>query len=80
VNAGKTWVKVGLSRISMVRYPRERDVVVVTFNQEYRSNNLSNTMLKQQYWLKEDGRWKVIYEGTPEAGIAHRPSTKTASR
>ncbi len=80
VNAGKTWVKVDLSRISMVRYPRERDVVVVTFNQEYRSNNLSNTMRKQQYWLKEDGRWKVIYEGTPEAGIAHRPSTKTASR
>jgi murein L,D-transpeptidase YafK len=80
VNSGKSWVKVELSRVSMVRYPRERDVVVVTFNQEYRSNNLSNTMLKQQYWLKEDGRWKVIYEGTPEAGIAHRPPTKTASR
>jgi murein L,D-transpeptidase YafK len=80
VNSGKSWVKVGLSRISMVRYPRERDVVVVTFNQEYRSNNLSNTMLKQLYWLKEDGRWKVIYEGAPEPGIAHRPSTKTESR
>jgi len=80
VNSGKSWVKVELSRVSMVRYPRERDVVVVTFNQEYRSNNLSNTMLKQQYWLKEDGRWKVIYEGAPEAGIAHRPPTKTASR
>ncbi len=80
VNSGKSWVKVELSRVSMVRYPRERDVVVVTFNQEYRSNNLSNTMLKQQYWLKEDGRWKVIYEGVPEAGIAHRPPTKTALR
>jgi murein L,D-transpeptidase YafK len=63
VNTGKTWVKVALSRVTMVRYPRERDFVVVTFDQEYRSNNLSNTMRKQQYWLKEDGRWKVLYEG-----------------
>jgi murein L,D-transpeptidase YafK len=64
VNTGKKWVKVGLSRVSIFRYPREGDFVVVNFEQDYRSNNLSNVMRKQQYWIKEAGRWKIVYEGT----------------
>ena len=63
VAAGKKWIKVGLSRIGMFRYPGERDFVVVTFEQDYRSNGLSNVMKKRQYWVKEDGRWKILYEG-----------------
>lgn len=63
VNAARKWIKVGLSRIGMFRYPRERDFVVVTFEQNYRSNGLSNVMKKRQYWVKEDGRWKILYEG-----------------
>ena len=63
VNAAKKWIKVGLSRIGMFRYPRERDFVVVSFEQDYRSNGLSNVIKKRQYWLKEDGRWKILYEG-----------------
>jgi murein L,D-transpeptidase YafK len=63
VNAAKNWIKVGLGRVSMLRYPRERDVVVVTFVQDYRSNGLSNVMKKRQYWAKEAGAWKIIYEG-----------------
>lgn len=63
VNAAKRWIKVELSEISMLRYPRERDFVVVTFEQDYRSSGLSNVMRKRQYWLKEGARWKIIYEG-----------------
>ncbi len=63
VAAGKKWIKVGLARIGMFRYPSERDFVVVSFDQDYRSNGLSNVMKKRQYWVKEDGRWKIIYEG-----------------
>jgi len=63
VNAGKKWIKVGLSRIGMFRYPSERDFVVVTFEQDYRSSGLSNVMKKRQYWVKEEGRWKILYEG-----------------
>jgi murein L,D-transpeptidase YafK len=63
VNAGKRWVEVGLARVAMFRYPRERDFVVVTFDQKYRSNNLSNTMRKRQYWIREADRWKILYEG-----------------
>jgi murein L,D-transpeptidase YafK len=63
VNAGKKWITVGLSRIGMFRYPSERDFVVVTFEQDYRSSGLSNVMKKRQYWVKEEGRWKILYEG-----------------
>lgn len=63
VNGGKRWIKVGVSKVAMIRYPRERDFVVVTFDQDYRSDGLSNVMRKRQYWVKEDNRWKIIYEG-----------------
>ena len=63
VNAGRKWIKVGASRISMFRYPRESDFVVVTFDQDYRSDGLSNVMRKRQYWVKENARWKILYEG-----------------
>jgi murein L,D-transpeptidase YafK len=63
VNEAKRWVKVGVRRVSMFRYPRESDFVVVTFEQDYRSNSLSNVMRKRQYWIREDARWKIVYEG-----------------
>ena len=63
VAAARNWIKVNLGRVTMLRYPRERDVVVVTFDQDYRSDGLSNVMKKRQYWAKEAGRWKIIYEG-----------------
>ncbi|MDA8110215.1 MAG: L,D-transpeptidase family protein [Betaproteobacteria bacterium] len=67
VNSAKAWIKVDLSDVSMLRYPRER-FVVVSFTQDYRSNNLSNVMSKKQYWAKEGGAWKIIYEGPAGAG------------
>jgi murein L,D-transpeptidase YafK len=63
VNSGKSWIKVEANNISMFRNPGKEDYVVVTFEQDYKSNNLSNVMTKRQYWIKEDGRWKIIYEG-----------------
>jgi len=62
VNAGKSWIKVSVSRVSMFRYPRE-NFVIVSFDQDYRSTNLSNAMRKRQYWIREDGRWRILYEG-----------------
>jgi len=63
VNAGKSWIQVGVSKVAMFRYPREGDFVVVTFDQDYRSSGLANRMSKRQYWIREDGRWKILYEG-----------------
>lgn len=63
VNAAKAWIRISLAQVSMLRYPREADFVAVSFEQDYRSSNLSNTMRKLQYWKKEKGRWRIIYEG-----------------
>ena len=63
VNAGKEWIKVKTENLSMFRNPGKEELVVVTFEQDYRSNNLSNQMKKRQYWIREDGAWKIIYEG-----------------
>ena len=61
VNAAKRWIKVGLRHVSMFRYPREGDFVVVNFDQDYKSDGLSNVMRKRQYWVKEGGGWKILY-------------------
>jgi murein L,D-transpeptidase YafK len=63
VNAGKQWIKVATENISMFRDPGKDAYVVVTFEQDYQSSNLANRMQKRQYWIKEDGRWKIVYEG-----------------
>jgi len=63
VNDGKEWIKVKLSDLSVFRNPGNDDMAVVTFEQDYQSNNLTNRMKKRQYWIREDGTWKILYEG-----------------
>ena len=63
INSGKSWIKVGTGNISMFRNPGKEEHVVVTFEQDYRSSNLSNQMKKRQYWIKEGGHWKIVFEG-----------------
>ncbi len=63
VNAGKTFVKVQLSNVSLFRYPGKDNLIVVTFDQDYRSNNLNNQMRKRQYWMQDGTAWKIVYEG-----------------
>jgi murein L,D-transpeptidase YafK len=62
VNAGKSWVKVGVSDMSVFGNSDGEDMVVVTFAQDYRSSNLSNRTVKRQYWSRDQGRWRVVYE------------------
>jgi len=63
VNSTKSWVRVGITDVSMFVYPEQPHMVVVDFEQDYSSNNLSNRMKKRQYWIKLDNGWKIIYEG-----------------
>jgi murein L,D-transpeptidase YafK len=64
VNAAKRWIKVGLANVSVLRAAGHDGVVEVTFDQDYRSNNLSQRVRKRQYWVEEAGRWKIAYEST----------------
>jgi murein L,D-transpeptidase YafK len=62
VNAGKEWVKVGMEDVSLFAYPGVKDLMVVNFTQDYRSNNLSNKTQKRVFWIREDGRWRILHE------------------
>jgi murein L,D-transpeptidase YafK len=63
VNSGKDWIKIKFSNVSIFRNPGNEEFVVVTFDQDYQSSNLSNQMRKRQYWVREGGTWKIAYEG-----------------
>lgn len=63
VASGKTWIKVELDRISMLRSPGKDELVEVTFDQRYESNNHDDQRRKKQYWIKENGQWRIAYEG-----------------
>ncbi len=62
VNAAKTWIKVELNKVSLMLYPERPDFALVSFEQVYKSSNLSDRTLKRQYWVRENGRWKIIHE------------------
>lgn len=62
VNQGKTWIKVALSRVSIFEYPGQKNMYMVSFEQDYRSNNLDNVMHKRQYWVNQNGNWKIVAE------------------
>jgi murein L,D-transpeptidase YafK len=56
--------RITLSNLSIFRYPdSKQQMAVVNFNQDFKSDRLDNRMRKRQYWLLEDGQWKILYEG-----------------
>ncbi len=64
VAAGKTFVGVELQNLGVLGYPDEPDMVAVTFNQDYRSNNFNARANKRQFWRQDsDGQWRIVYEG-----------------
>jgi murein L,D-transpeptidase YafK len=62
VNSGKAWVKVGVDDVSLFAYPGVKDMMMVTFRQDYRSSNLSKRTMKRQYWVREGGEWRILLE------------------
>lgn len=69
VNAAKKFMQIDVSDVSVFGYPDEADLVVVTFEQAYKSDNFNSTSRKRQYWrLGEDGRWRIVSEGAAGAG------------
>lgn len=62
VNASKTWIKIGLDRVGLMLYPERPDFALVSFEQNYQSNNLSDRTVKRQFWNRENGRWKIVHE------------------
>lgn len=69
VNESKNYIKVSLSDLSLFTYPNNPDLMVATFKQHYQSDNYQSESRKRQYWLREQGKWRIAYEGEPLKGI-----------
>jgi murein L,D-transpeptidase YafK len=66
VNAAKNFVKVEMSNLSVFEYATQANqapMMMVTFEQTYKSSNNNSKMKKRQFWQREDGRWKIVFEG-----------------
>ncbi|MDX1503231.1 MAG: L,D-transpeptidase family protein [Thermoanaerobaculia bacterium] len=62
VNAGKRWVRVGISQLGLYAYPGEEGMVVADFRQDYESDGFRSSVRKRQYWRREAGRWRIVLE------------------
>ena len=80
VNAAKKWIKVQLEAVSVLRSPGREPLIVVTFEQDYRSSSLSQRTRKRQYWALEDGRWKIAYEAPVQRAAPALPESYPKSR
>jgi murein L,D-transpeptidase YafK len=80
VNRSKEWIKVTLGNVSVFRRPGKDKVMVVTFDQDYRSSNLSQKSRKRQYWVEDGGRWKIAYEGLVSGAAPTLPESYKRAR
>jgi len=59
--ASKSFGKITIDDLTVMRYPSDKDMMLVSFKQE---DKLSGEILKQQYWMKVGTRWQIVQEDT----------------
>ena len=60
-NAGQRNKSLELKDVAILKWQDRGDVMVVTFGEL--TNGQRNGPIKRQYWGKENGLWKIFYEG-----------------
>lgn len=68
VNSSKAWAKIQLEDLSIFSTGGKTPLLVSSFSQEYKSNNLNNRMKKRLYWQQENGDWRIMWEGAADTG------------
>jgi len=63
VSRNKTWINVEYSGLNIFNYPGEENLMLMQFEQSYRSNNLNIDSPKELYWRKTGAQWQIVYEG-----------------
>ena len=63
VNRNKNWIEVEYSKLNIFNYPGEDNLLLMQFEQNYRSNNFSIESSKELYWQTTDAQWQIVYEG-----------------
>ena len=57
-------ISIELSNVSVLAHPEEKDLMLVTFDQDYKSAKFSSGIHKRQYWRKNtNGSWRIVFEG-----------------
>ena len=62
VNKAKSYINIDLNNLSVYEYPGDQKMLLVSFDQEYRSDNHHSVTQKRQYWKQLHGKWQIIYE------------------
>ncbi|RRC98361.1 hypothetical protein EHS89_14845 [Amphritea balenae] len=68
VNGSKAFIDVDIEDLSIYQHPDKQDMFIATFKQNYKSDNYSSSSVKRQYWVNEEGKWRIAYEGLPQRG------------
>ncbi len=55
--------KISISKLSALRYPDKEEMALVEFAQSFNSPRLKSNLKKRQYWRRESGVWRIVYEG-----------------
>jgi murein L,D-transpeptidase YafK len=64
VNRSKSFIRVNLTKLSVIAYPGEENLVAIRFYQHYESSNFNWKGWKHQLWRRDDsGTWRILYEG-----------------
>ena len=74
VNRDRSWVEIEYNKLNIFNYPGEDDLMLMQFEQRYRSNDLNVDSSKELYWRKTGDQWQIVYEGqgsfpTPDTSI-----------
>ncbi|HAV74090.1 MAG: hypothetical protein EVA59_07385 [Limnobacter sp.] len=59
--SNKSFGKISIDDLTVMRYPSDKDMMLVSFRQE---DKLSGEIRKQQYWMKVGTRWQIVQEDT----------------
>lgn len=63
VNSNKTWIDVEYSKLNIFNYPGEDNLMLMQFEQHYRSNNLNVESPKELFWRNTGTNWQIVNEG-----------------
>jgi len=63
VNRNKQDIRIEYSNLAIYRYPGERNLVLMQYDQDYHSNILTVSSPKELFWRIEGDDWKIVQEG-----------------
>jgi murein L,D-transpeptidase YafK len=55
-------LQVKLNDMTFFRYPGREDMIVASFTQDNLAGKTHSSLRKRQYWMQENGQWKIVHE------------------